>query len=311
MNHVKGKFIRLFFILVILSTLIIPGCSSRSSEAVPPKDRANEEIINQEPINMVNEDIKTEEPIVEPVQIETIDQIADPPVENNAQELSQTLKPSIPILYYHSIDYEEGNELRVSPEEFETHMEFLSQNGYESITLNDLYQYFYEGKVLPEKTFVLTFDDGYEDNYAHAFPIAEKYGYSGTIFMVTGWIGGTEYLKEEQLLEMSRAGWQIESHTIAHPYLNSLSKEQIKEELLTSKKILEEMLSEPKIAFAYPYGVYDSLIIELCRETGYKMGLTTDRGWAGPEDSFRIKRVYCYAQMGLDEFKRRVENANY
>lgn len=288
MNYLMNHFKRLFLLSAILAALIISGCSAQSGRAtVSPKPIGNEEIPNQE---AKEEQAQNEEPRAE----------ADP----------QPLR-SVPILYYHSLGYEEGNELRVPPEKFASHMEYLAQNGYESVTLTELYQYFYEGGVLPEKAFVLTFDDGYEDNYTYAFPIAEKYGYSGTIFMVTEWIEGTGYLKREQLLAMSRAGWQIESHTVTHPYLNSISREQIKEELLTSQKVLEELLGKPQVALAYPYGVYDSLIIELSREAGYKMGLTTDKGWAGPEDPFRLRRVYCYARMSLDEFVRRVENADY
>ena len=314
MNHVKSKYIYLFFVITVLTTLVILGCSSRPNEAsVPQKPTINEEIKNQEPreeqelLEKSNKDapLTEEENHLKPLEPAQSTQ----PTQSSPP--SPSLKSPIPILYYHSIDYEEGNELRVPPEEFEAHMEHLSQNGYESVTLDDLYQYFYAGKDLPEKAFVLTFDDGYEDNYIHAFSIAEKYGYSGTVFVVTEWIGGKGYLNRQQLLEMNQAGWQIESHTVTHPYLDSISTEQIKEELLTSKEVLEELLGKPKVAFAYPYGVYDSSIIELCREIGYEMGLTIDRGWAGPEDPFRMKRVYCYAQMGLDEFRRRVENANY
>ncbi len=319
MNHVKSKYIYLFFVITVLTTLVILGCSSRPNEAsVPQKPTINEEIQNQEPREEQEPIEKESDKDVSPPEADNPLESGNDPLESleptqplPPASLSPALKSPIPILYYHSIDYEEGNELRVPPEEFEAHMEHLSQNGYESVTLDDLYQYFYAGKDLPEKAFVLTFDDGYEDNYIHAFPIAEKYGYSGTVFIVTEWIGGKGYLNRQQLLEMNQAGWQIESHTVTHPYLDSISTEQIKEELLTSKEVLEELLGKPKVAFAYPYGVYDSSIIELCRETGYKMGLTIDRGWAGPEDPFRMKRVYCYAQMGLDEFRRRVENANY
>lgn len=318
MNHVKRKYIYLFFVFTVLITLVILGCSSRPDETpIAQKSTINVEIKNQEAREEQMSHEKSNEDVGATEGNNPLESGNDPleslgPTQPlSPVQLSPTLKQSVPILYYHSIDYEEGNELRVPPEEFEAHMKHLSQNGYESVTLDDLYQYFYAGKDLPEKAFVLTFDDGYEDNYTHAFPIAKKYGYNGTVFVVTEWIGGKGYLNQQQLLEMNLAGWQIESHTVTHPYLDSISPEQIKEELLISKEVLEELLGKPKVAFAYPYGVYDSSIIKLCREIGYKMGLTTDRGWAGPEDPFRMKRIYCYAQMGLDEFVRRVENANY
>ncbi|MEL1135094.1 polysaccharide deacetylase family protein [Desulfitobacterium sp. THU1] len=238
--------------------------------------------------------------------------LQDPDPQGVLEEpTAAVIAEAIPVLYYHSIAYEAGNELRIPPQEFETHMQLLYDNGYESVSLDELYHYFYEDGVLPEKPIVITFDDGYEDNYTHAFPIADKFGYHGTIFMVTDWIDGAGYLKREQLLEMSQAGWQIGSHTKSHPYLNSISTEQIKEELSSSKKILEDLLGTAVNFFAYPYGINNPTIIEQSKEAGYTMGLTIERGWAVEEDPFRLQRIYCYANMGLAELKRRIENPNY
>lgn len=331
-TYAKRNFLRLFLVLALLATALLSGCSPVQSESAfseqglvqyGPKSQdqhqTQERINNEEQTNVTNKAKETpsdtsETNLETPVNIEAPTEQSKPSEEPFAEQDQKQLHPSIsaiPILYYHSIDYEEGNELRIPPEEFEAHMQLLHQKGYESISLDNLYRYFYEGKVLPERAFVLTFDDGYEDNYVNAFPIAEKYGYQGTIFMVTEWIGGTGYLKREQLLEMSKAGWQIESHTLTHPYLNSIPTDEIKDELHSSKKILEELLDKQVNFFAYPYGVYDLSIIELSKEIGYKMGLTTDRGWAVAKDPFRVQRIYCYAQMGLDELKRRIETPNY
>ncbi len=218
---------------------------------------------------------------------------------------------SIPILYYHSIDYEEGNELRVPAEEFDAHMELLHKEGYKSITPDELYAYFYKGGTLPDKPILITFDDGYEDNYTNGFPIAQKYGFVGTIFMVTDWIDGRNYLKREQIKEMSQAGWVIASHTRSHPYLTGMNQEQRKVELEGSRKVLEEILGHPIKYFAYPYGVYDQDIINDSKATGYTMAFTTERGWGNGEDPFRLQRIYCYANMGLEELKRRIEDPNY
>lgn len=230
------------------------------------------------------------------------------PVTSPSQ--NQLLK-GIPILYYHSIDREVGNELRIPPEEFEAQLKFLYQAGYQSITLDELYQYFYEGRKLPKKPFVLTFDDGYEDNYTNAFPIAKKYGFTGTIFMVTDWIDGKGYLTKEQLREMSNEGWQIGAHTVSHSNLNELTAKQIESELRESKRQLEEILNQPVKYLAYPFGSYTEQIIQESKAAGYIMGFTTERGWAKEKDPYRIQRVYSYANMGVEELKRRVENPNY
>ena len=242
-------------------------------------------------------------------QSQTLPQSASqqPPLQ---QSQKQHLK-EIPILYYHSIEKEAGNELRIPAEEFESHLKFLHQAGYQSITLHELYQHFYEGRELPQKPFVLTFDDGYSDNYSNAFRIAGKYGFTGTIFMVTGWIDGEGYLTKEQLLEMSKAGWQIEAHTVSHPKLNELTAAQLESELRESKRQLEKLLNRPVEFLAYPFGVYTEQVIRESRAAGYLMGLTTERGWAKEKDPYRVQRIYCYADMGVEELKRRLGNPNY
>ncbi|AGA69939.1 putative xylanase/chitin deacetylase [Desulfitobacterium dichloroeliminans LMG P-21439] len=322
----KGVFC-LVLVVSFLAVLISSGCSSVQSNPLPlPQESVAHEVLTPEQNNTSN-------------QTEAVSQNVNPSSSEDSMSASgesmsssedsmntnedstnasgnrpntlAVVDEAIPVLYYHSIAYEAGNELRIPPQEFEAHMQLLYDNGYESVTLNELYLYFYEDGVLPKKPFVITFDDGYEDNYTQAFPIADKFGYNGTIFMVTDWIDGKGYLKQEQLLEMSQAGWQIESHTKTHPYLNSISNEQIKEELSSSKKALEKLLGTTVNVFAYPYGINNPTIIELCKEAGYKLGLTIERGWAAAEDPFRIQRIYCYANMGLAELKRRIENPYY
>lgn len=237
-------------------------------------------------------------------------QVISPSQPVTSQSQKQTLK-GIPILYYHSIGKEAGNELRVPAEEFEAHLKFLQQAGYHSITLEELYQYFYEGRELPKKPFAITFDDGYADNYSNAFPIAKKYGFTGTIFMVTGWIDGEGYLTKEQLRKMSKEGWQIEAHTLSHPKLNELTAKQVENELRKSKRQLEELLNHPVDYLAYPFGNYTEQVIQETKAAGYLMGFTTERGWAKEKEPYLLQRVYCYANMGVEELKRRVENPNY
>ncbi|NMA68771.1 MAG: polysaccharide deacetylase family protein, partial [Desulfitobacterium sp.] len=116
---------------------------------------------------------------------------------------------------------------------------------------------------------------------------------------------------KEQLREMSQAGWTIASHTRSHPYLTGLNQEQRKAELEGSRIVLEEILGQPVRYIAYPYGVYDQNIIDDCKSAGYTMAFTIERGWASSEDPFRLKRVYCYANMGLEELKRRIEDPIY
>lgn len=231
--------------------------------------------------------------------------------QSQSSKAPEKLLSAVPVLYYHSIDREEGNELRVPQEEFEEHLRFLQQAGYHSVTLDELYKYWHQGAELPDKPFVLTFDDGYRDNYTKGFPIARKFGFTGTVFVVTDWINGDGYLTLEQLKEMRQEGWQIESHTLSHPKLNELADEELGRELQESKRTLEGLLNYPVNYLAYPYGNYDNRVICASKTAGYKMGITTERGWAEGKDLYRLQRIYCYANMGVEELKRRMENPKY
>lgn len=342
-NHfAKKRLIQLgvWGVICFMSTMLTSGCASTSkalphleAQVIDQTQGQGEVQIQAQERNQISSDSQqslTQSPIESNAlsqsqsqpQSQTLSQSASQspsepgikPIAPSQPPLQQSQKKhlkEIPILYYHSIEKEAGNELRIPAEEFESHIKFLHQAGYQSITLHELYQHFYEGRELPQKPFVLTFDDGYSDNYSNAFRIAGKYGFTGTIFMVTGWIDGEGYLTKEQLREMSKAGWQIEAHTVSHPKLNELTAAQLESELRESKRQLEKLLNRPVEFLAYPFGVYTEQVIQESRAAGYLMGLTTERGWAKEKDPYRVQRIYCYADMGVEELKRRLENPNY
>lgn len=231
----------------------------------------------------------------------------------NLPDLSDLhMRQPIPILYYHSVMLEAENEVRMPPDQFEAQMNFLHDNGYQSISLNQLYRAFYQGASLPPKPFVITFDDGYLDNYTTAFPILRREGFTATVFMVSSYIGGENFLSWPQLKELVASGWEIEGHTDTHPYLSKIDGISLLHELKSSKELLEHRLGKTVDFLAYPYGDFDSTVLQAVRDTGYLMAFTTERGWANPNsDALQIQRIYCYANMGQNEFSRRLQNWNY
>jgi peptidoglycan/xylan/chitin deacetylase (PgdA/CDA1 family) len=164
----------------------------------------------------------------------------------NAKETNQL----IPILVYHSISNMQSGpnpQLYVTPKKFEFHIQTLVKNGLTPIASTDLND-FYEGKTdLPKHPVLITFDDGYKDNFKYAFPILQKYHVKSTIFVVTGNIGvHSSYLDWRELKEMSQTGLvDIESHTAHHRNLTRLKESAIKQELSESKQILESRLQKP------------------------------------------------------------------
>jgi peptidoglycan/xylan/chitin deacetylase (PgdA/CDA1 family) len=148
---------------------------------------------------------------------------------------------------YHRIADIKGDRNALSPEKFEKQLQYLSNNGYSTINMNQLYEHYATGLKLPPNPVCLTFDDGYADNLYTAMPILKKYNMIGNVFVISDWIGKenkwedfgkapTVTMTEKELLEWQNAGNYIGSHTVSHPFLSTCTNQQITQELLQSKK---------------------------------------------------------------------------
>ena len=186
--------------------------------------------------------------------------------------------PKVTVLNYHKID-RQFSSLSVRPEDFEAQMAFLEENGYHSITPDDLYRALTERADLPPNPVLITFDDGYEDNYTAAYPILKRHGMKATIFVVAGFPGTHPgYLTWDQMREMEQNGISIQSHTMNHRALEELDDDQIRAELADSKQRLEEKLGHPIQYLAYPTGTYNLHIAGLAKEAGYDAAFTVKYG---------------------------------
>ncbi len=311
----KLRFLKVMILLLIgtMLGLSVIGCSSgkSGSNLVTPSSQSNPPITIEIPGEADKTTItssSTERTLL-PESTPTSQQLMEKPLEKPIEKPFET----IPILYYHSIMVEPGNELRIPPEQFETQMRYLAERGYNVVSLDQLYQYFYEKGILPEKPVVITFDDGYEDNYTNAYPILTKYGFTATVFVVTSYVDGKGFMSWNQLQELGDNGWQIEGHTINHPSLvkDKLDDVSIKRELTEVKDTLEKRFGRIVKFFAYPFGDYNAEVIRAVKEAGYLMAVTTERGWADRKDPMLVHRVYCFANMGIEEFARRLKSPQY
>ena len=158
----------------------------------------------------------------------------------------------------------------------------------------------------------ITLDDGYVDNYTNAMPIINEFDFDATIFMVSDFINNPNFLTENQLKELEKNKITIESHTVNHLNLANISREKQKEELEESKKHLGSLLNKSVDYIAYPYGSYTDDTKDIAVETGYKMGFSTNSGWAsGNSDLFSIPRVYMSDFYDMNEFIRRMTTPEY
>lgn len=220
---------------------------------------------------------------------------------------------SIPVVMYHSIDYEKGNELRVPKEKFREQMKYLKDNAYTTLSLDELYSFIINNKPIPEKSIVLTFDDGYKDNYNNAYPILKEFGFNATVFVITNCVDKeAAFLTSKQLKEMEKNKIDIESHTLNHDKLDKLSYDKQIETLKGSKEYLEKLLNKKIKYIGYPYGEYNDTAVKATKDTGYTMAFTTESGWANKNQGvYTLHRVYISANYNMEEFKRRITNVNY
>ncbi|MHB1645313.1 MAG: polysaccharide deacetylase family protein [Candidatus Acididesulfobacter diazotrophicus] len=217
----------------------------------------------------------------------------------------------IPVLYYHKIDYPKNTAilkgLYVKPEQFKFQMKVLKILGYRTISPHELLL-FIKGHKLPfKKPVLITFDDGYKNNYTYAYPILKNLGFTATIFISSGYIGKTNavmeqngkekqpenFLDKKDIIEMSDNGITIASHGINHYFLDSLDDDGILTgELLASKAILEDLTGKKIEFFSYPYGAYNAKVMREVKNAGYKGAFTTNKGkTAAGDNSYELKRI--------------------
>jgi len=184
-------------------------------------------------------------------------------------------------------------------------LRYLQAQGYQSISLYDLVDYLNRGRLLPPKPVVLTFDDGYRDAYTNAFPLLQKYGMTGTFFLVTAPIDqhNPEYLSWEQVKEMNAAGMDMECHTYTHPDLRGKDADYIIWQVVGSKEAIEQRTRRPVRFFAYPSGRYDDLVVQILRSAHFWGAVTTMYGDThSSEETFALRRVRVHGGYSLDEF---------
>lgn len=211
----------------------------------------------------------------------------------------------VPILMYHAVsdDMWGAAELFVSPAEMEKQLQYLQENGYTTITFEDLPNL---DKI--EKPVLLTFDDGYRDNYTELFPLLQKYEAKATIFVITNAIGNDLYLTTEMIREMSQSGLvSIQSHTDTHPDLDTLNEEDTRKEMLTSQVKLMRITGLQPFVLCYPTGKYSNTTLKVIEEY-YAFGLKMNGGtYNTDDDPFRMNRHYISRFTDISAFAQKVK----
>lgn len=238
----------------------------------------------------------------------------------NAEENNDTFKAplkynneSVPVLMYHSISDSKFNPYILSKDRFEQQMDYLKTNGFTTLSTEDVYEFMMFNKPIPKKSVLITFDDGYMDNYKYAYPILKKDHFKATFFVITGNIDkGDLYLSSAQLKEMEQNGIDIESHTVHHDKLGTLSYSEQLQTLKDSKQYLENTLNKKVNFIAYPFGSYNMDTLKADKEAGYTMAFTTEGKWSNKANGIlTLHRVFISGFCHMGSFERRVNGQSY
>lgn len=193
----------------------------------------------------------------------------------------------VPILCYHRFANNCKSRLCMPAHIFEQQMKYLKDNGYRVINFSQLLDFLEYRRPIPEKSVIISIDDGYRSIYNISYPILKKYGFTATLFIYTDFIGVSRNALTWRLLaEMKAAGFEIGSHTVAHSDLSKPKPEEdaqmfmarINKELRLSKHIIDKKLGQDTTLLAYPYGRYNKIVLNICEQLGYRIAVTVKRG---------------------------------
>ena len=184
-------------------------------------------------------------------------------------------------------------------------MRYLVRAGYQPISLRDLFYHLTLGDPLPEKPIILTFDDGYEDNYTNAYPLLKKYGFVGTFFIVTEPVDKRRagYMSWAQIEIMNTGGMEIGAHSYTHPDLRGKSVDYIIWQVLGSKEAIEVRIQQPVRFFSYPSGRYDEQVVNVLHSANFWGAVTIEAGtYQSSRLPFELRRIRVRGDDTLDMF---------
>lgn len=273
-----GEALKKFWLVLLCLGLLFSGCMPQQPTVSlqATKDAAVKTEMVRQMATLQALPTATPQPTITPTATETPQPTQTPlptPTLTPTWAFSPAGSATVPILLYHHIaNSENPSRYYVSPEIFEGQMAWLFDHGYTTIPISLLVNAIREGADLPAKPVIISFDDGDLDVYENAYPIMQKYGFSGVFYIITGWLDAKNMVTKAQLDEMIATGWEIGSHSVSHIDLTQ-NTDQLGYQINGSKHALEEALGVPVNTFAYPYGMISPAVADVVIRAGYKAGM--------------------------------------
>ncbi len=219
-----------------------------------------------------------------------------------------------PILMYHRIDVDHprdavGRDLTISPQQFAAQLAYLKSRGVTGISMEQLQRRLELGEPL-DHLVVLTFDDGYADQYDYALPAIRRYGDAATFYIVTGLLGKRRHLTWEQVEAMHGFGQDIAAHGVEHEDLSRMSAAQQAFQIDDSIDLLRSKLHAQIASYCYPAGRFNRATLQLVRSAGVGLAVTTDRKYVIlPENRFELTRVRVRSDWSIEDFASALRGA--
>ena len=286
MCRLKDIFKKTIFIILAISVLCFSGCAMSNSNEQDNVAQNNQKVLKPG--------------------------VAVPKRDKNVK---YSVPEGVSVLMYHMIGDIAGNDAVMTEKNLRMQMQYLKDNGYHPITMQELYDYVSKGAALPEKPVCITFDDGYHDSYTIVYPMMKEFNFPWTLFLITDDVGKAyNRMTWEELKEMADSNTvTIANHTLSHPKLHNLSSRKEKENQIEgAQKALKYHLNIDNAWIAYPYGDYDEEVIDICIKAGIKLALTTDAGRVHEGSyPYELKRVYIGNNVDMHHFAERLMKDDY
>lgn len=224
------------------------------------------------------------------------------------------------ILYYHRVE-DEGHRSCVRPSAFAEQMHLLRTGGYTLLRLSEVREHLDEHRPFPDRTVIVTFDDGFADNYHNALPILQREAIPMTLFLTADFIGADELpvlrdrsgvrpLDWAQVGEMVKSGVELGAHTLTHPNLTELGDDDLRREIIESRVRIEQHASVRVRTFCYPRGNFDERVKTAVRDAGYDLACTTMEGCVTQDTHpFSLRRTFVANDDSLRDFRHKLEGS--
>ncbi len=234
----------------------------------------------------------------------------------NATGVRHDRYQTIPILCYHRVG-NSTSRMTVSTAAFAEQLDWLAQNDYHVLRLQDVAAFLDSQQALPPRSVVLTFDDGYASYYRYAYPLLKKHAFPATVFLYTDFVGAGDALTWAQMREMTATGLiDIQAHSKTHVNLinrfrdesEAAYRQRMDTEARVPREQIERRLKLPVTQFAYPYGDANETVLDALARNRYLLGVTVNPGGTPfYGQALMLRRTMIYGTHDIEAFKARLQ----